>query len=245
MELLEQRQPAIIYVQSEDMVNELLTRVVSEKAAVIERHDEQTSETEEMEILKKLENGQLIAVVSNTTLATLAQAHCVEHFVSCHLTPGLDEFFKRCQPAFTSAKNTYLHLIYNNTQDIGHLDEWLSQKYPNRETLGKFYTELKKLAEVNSDFINPADIYDTFDMTKLGIETGLTIFEELQLLERSNDGINLLPSSGKKLDESKIHCRGQELKHGLAEVQSFQLERPIEKIWEEILRKIGMDGEQI
>ncbi len=242
-ELLERKQSIIIYVQSEDMVNELLTRVVSEKAAVIGRHDEQTSETEEMEILKKLEKGQLIAVVSNATFSTLAPTHCVEHFVFCHLTPGLDEFFKRCQPAFTSGKNAYLHLIYNDQKDIGYLDDWLDQKYPDRETLMNLRKALEGCIGVNGDFIKPKNLYSKLDITgmgitELGIETGLAIFEEVGALERNEDGIKLLPFSGRK---SKIHYRGEELKRGIAEIHSFQLEQSIEEIWEEILGKVDVD----
>ncbi len=112
--LLEQKQPTIVYVQSEAMIDRLLTRVVPEEEDVIGRCYQQTSEAEETEILEKLENGELIAAVSSTTLSTLTPAHPIEHFIFCHLVPGLEEFFKRCQPAFTSKKNTYLHLIYNN-----------------------------------------------------------------------------------------------------------------------------------
>ena len=112
----------------------MLTHVVGpEKADVIGKCGERTSEAEETEILEKLENGELIAVVSNTTFSALASSHCVEHFVFCHLVPSLDEFFRQCEPAFTSEKNAYLHLIYNSEQDI----EGLAQKYPDREDVGK------------------------------------------------------------------------------------------------------------
>ena len=245
LELLAQKQSTIIYVQSEEEINRLFSDVVPEKADVIEKHNTQISDVKEMEMLEKLARGELIAIVSSSAISMLQRFHHIENFVFCHLAPDLDVFFKRCEPAIVSAANACLHLIYNGKEDVKRLDQWLDRKYPNRETLGKFYTELKKLGEENGDFINPVDVYDTFDMAKLGIETGLTIFEELHLLERNKDGINLLPASGKMLDESKIHCRGQELKHGLAEVHAFQLEQPIEKIWEEMLRKVGMDGEQI
>ena len=149
MNLLEQKQPTLIYVQSEEMVDLLLERVLPEKADLIEKHGEQTSETEEMEILKRLENAELVAVVSDTTFSTMARAHCVEHFVFCHLVPSLDVFFKQCEPAFTSGKNAYLHLIYNTEQDIEGLNQWLTQKYPDAETLGRLYRELKELAGTN------------------------------------------------------------------------------------------------
>ena len=61
--LLDQKQPTLIYVQSEDKIHQLLDLVGPEKAAVIGRHSEQTSETEETEILEKLgEQDELIAI---------------------------------------------------------------------------------------------------------------------------------------------------------------------------------------
>ena len=207
LDLLEQKQPTVIYVQCEEMVNLLLERVIPEKADLIEKHGEQTFETEEIEILEKLESGELIAVVSDTTFSTLASSHCIEHFVFCHLVPGLDEFFRRCEPAFASEKNAYLHLIYNSEQDIENLDKWLTQKYPDREVLKKMYRELEKLAGVNGDFINPEKVYNELDIaelgiTELGLETGIAIFEEVGALERNKDGIKLSPFSGKEIGNS-------------------------------------------
>ena len=251
LELLEQKQPTIIYVQSEEMVELLLKRVVPEKADLIEKHSEQTSEAEEAEILGKLEKGELIAVVSNTAFSTLASSHCIEHFVFCHLVPSLDKFFNQCEPAFTLGKNAYLHLIYNKEQDFEGLDQWLTEKYPNEEAVGALYRELKKLAETDSNFIKPENVYNEnlyskLGMAKLGIETGLAIFEELQFLERNERGVKVLPDPEKRdLEESKIHCSGEELKHGIAAAQVFQLKQPIEQIWEEILEKLSVDSEQI
>ena len=241
LNLLEQKQPIIIYVQSEEMVDLLLERVVPEKADVIERHGERTSEAEEAEIFEKLEKGELIAVVSNTAFSTLTPSHGIEHFVFCHLVPGLDEFFKQCEPAFTSEKNTCLHLIYNSEQDI----KGLAQKYPDREALEKLYPELRKLAGTNGDFIRPENVYNELDIAKPGIETGLAIFEELQLLERNDEGINLLPPAGKKLDASEIYRRGEQLKNGAAGFQVFQFEQSIEQIWEALLKELNVDNEQI
>ena len=241
LELLEQKQPVLIYVQSEEMADLLLERVVPEKADVIGKCNERTSEAEEREILEKLKNGELIAVVSNTTFSALASSHCVEHFVFCHLVPSLDKFFNQCEPAFTSGKNAYLHLIYNSEQDI----DGLVQKYPNRKTLEKLYPELRKLAETNGDFIRPENVYNELDIAKPGIETGLAIFEELQLLERNDEGIKLLPPAGNKLDESEIYRRGEKLKKETADFQAFQLEHPIEQIWEEMLARLSVDSGQI
>ncbi len=251
LNLLEQKQPTLIYVQSEEMVELLLERVIPEKADLIEKHGEHTSESEEREILEKLENGEKIAVVSDTAFPTLVSPHRIEHFIFCHLVPGLDTFFKQCEPAFTSEKNAYLHLVYNGEQDAKGLNQWLTQKYPDAETLGKLYRELRDLVEIDGGFIKLENVYDEnicnkLGIVKLGVETGLAIFEELQFLERNESGVKVLPNPEKRgLDESEIHCGGEELKHGVAEVQAFQLKQSIEQIWEEIQEKLDVDSEQI
>ena len=83
-------------------------------------------------------------------------------------------------------------------------------------------------------------------MAKLGVETGLAIFEELQFLERNERGVKVLPNPEKRgLDESKIHCGGEALKHGIADAQAFQLKQPIEQIWEGLQEKLDVGSDQI
>ncbi len=247
LNLLEQKQPVIIYVQSEEKIGELLALVGPEKAAVIGRHDERTSEAEEAEILEKLEKGELIAIVSNTTLSTLAPSNCVEHFVFCHLVPDLDTFFKRCQPAFTPENNNYLHLIYNNEEDIAGLNQWLTQKYPDKEALRESYRELKELATANGGYVKLEEVYNALNMVELEVATGLVIFEELGFLERDGKGTVTLFLSPipRGLEESDTYRRGEELKKETAEFRAFQLEYSIEQIWEEILERLNIESEQI
>ena len=251
LELLEQKQSTLIYVQSEERMDQLLTLVGPEKADLIGKCNERTSEAEETEILEKLEKGELIAVVSNTTLSTLTSTHCVEHFVFCHLAPSLDKFFDQCEPAVTSGKNAYLHLIYNKEQDVEGLNQWLTQKYPDEEALGELYRVLRRLAETDEGFIKPENIYNEnicnkLGMAKLGVETGLAIFQELQFLERNERGVKVLPNPEKRdLDESKIHCGGEKLKLEIAEVQGFQLKQQIEQIWEGLQEKLDVGSDQM
>ncbi len=241
VKLMEQKQPTIIYVQSEEKIDQLLTLVGPEKAKVIGEHHAQASTAENTEILEKLEKGELTAIVSDTTFSTSIPSHCVEHFVFCHLAPSSDAFFDRCRPAFTSEKNTYLHLIYNSEQDM----EGFTQKYPDREALEKLYPELTNLAKTNGNFIKIENLYSESGIAKLSIETGLAIFEELQLLERNGENIKLLPPTGKKLDESEIYRRGEKLKKETADFEDFQLEYSIEQIWGEILERLNIESEQI
>ena len=241
LDLLEQKQPTIIYVQSEEKIDQLLTLVGPEKAKFIGEHNAQTSTAEDTEILEKLRKGELTAIVSDTAFSTSIPSHCVEHFVFCHLAPSSEAFFDRCQPAFTSEKNTYLHLIYNSEQDM----EGLTQKYPDREMLEKLYPELTNLAETNGNFITIGNLYSESGIAKLSIETGLAIFEELQLLERNGENIKLLPPTGKKLDESGIYLRGEKLKKETADFGDFQFEHSIEQIWEKMLEKLKVDNSQM
>ena len=117
--------------------------------------------------------------------------------------------------------------------------------------MGELYRELRKLVETDSDFIKAGNVYDEniyskLGMAKLGVETGLAIFEELQFLEQNKNGVKFLPDPEKRgLDESKIHCSGEELRQGIVEVQAFQLEQSIEQIWEALLKELNADNEQI
>ncbi len=123
--------------------------------------------------------------------------------------------------------------------------EGLVQKYPDREVLEKLYPELTKLAETNGNFIKIENLYRKLDIAKLSIETGLAIFEDLQLLERNGNGIKLLPPAGKQLDESEIYRKGEKLKKETEDFQIFQHNHSIEQIWEKMLEALNVDSEQI
>lgn len=244
--LLDQKQPTIIYVQSENKIHQLLDLVGPKKAAVIGKHNEQTSETEATEILKKLENRELIAAVSNTTFSELQTSDCVEHFVFCHLVPNVDEFFKRCQPAFASEKDSYLHLIYGSKQKIKELME----RYPKDELLRKLYQKIRTLIPIGK-LINFEDLHselckeNELDMAKLGFETGLVIFEELGLLKKSGGTIKRLGDVRTELNKSKTYCIGAELRKEIENSPSFQYEHSIEQIWEKMLEVLNVDSKQI
>ena len=244
--LLEQKQPTLIYVQSEEKIDQLLTLVGPEKATVIGKRNAQTSAAEDAEILEKLRMGKLVAIVSDTTFSTSIPSHCVEHFVFCHLAPSADAFFDRCQPAFTSEKDSYLHLIYESKQNV----EDLAEKYPNEKTLRKLYQKFRDRTPINTEFINPDNLYNELckenelDITNLGVETGFSIFEELEFLEQNEEGIRRLSTPPRKLEESKIYCRGKKLKEEIANSPAFQHEHSIEQIWEKMLEELNIDSEQ-
>ncbi|MDE0086290.1 MAG: hypothetical protein OXU23_11290 [Candidatus Poribacteria bacterium] len=219
-----------------------MKEILPEKADFIGTHNLQITDTEEIELLEKLENGDLIAIVTSATFSKLPEQHCVEHFVFCHPVLGFDEFFKRCQPAFTSVHSAYLHLIYNSTQDFQDTIEELDQMFPDREALIKLYREMRKLKDTKDGFVDMDNVNNELDIAKVGIETGLTIFEELGFIERNKEGIKLLLDvATKELNKSETYFKGEKLKREITEFQAFQLEHSIEQIWEKILENVSVN----
>lgn len=238
--LLELKQPSIIYVISDEKIKQFYDFVGSENVPVIGKHNEQTSEAEEMELLEKLDNGELIAVISSTKLSTITQSHCVRNFVFCHLSQGLDAFYKRCQPAFTSSQSAYLHLIYNSKQDR----EWLNQRYLDRKVLENLYSKLKNHSDEKGYVVMPDNLGNEMNLTEFGIESGLSLFEELELLHRNDKDIQFLTTPEKKdLGDSETYSFGNRLKQKIRESEDFQNKDSIEQIWDKILEKLDVDPE--
>ena len=64
------------------------------------------------------------------------------------------------------------------------------------------------------------------------IETGITIFEELQFIEIIDQNIKRLPSENKQLEDSKIYSEGLKRKEKVNR-ESYQLGMDsIENLWE-------------
>ncbi len=239
--LLELKQPTIIYVDSEEKTEVFFTHIAGEKADSIGRHNEYASETEERELLGKLSNNDLIAIVSNATFPTITEQHIIEHFVFCHPILDLDEFCKQCQPAFIPNQNTFLHLIYDTTQEFDSYREELTQKYPDRDTLKVIYGYINEYGKP----VNIEQLYQGLDLKNTTIETGIDIFEELQFIEIIDQEIKLLPAENKQLEESKIYCEGKKLKEKVNR-EAYQLGMDsIENLWEKIHETLGVEKEHI
>ena len=104
-------------MQSTDKINQLLTSVIPEKASIIGRHDETTTETEEIELLEKLKSGSLIGIVSSDvfSVSALETVPIVEEIAFCHLTAQLEDFFRRCKPVATSkGRHPYISFTTRN-----------------------------------------------------------------------------------------------------------------------------------
>ncbi len=243
--LLNEGTPCIIYVQSTDKLSQLLTSVIPEKASIIGTHDETTTETEEFELLEKLKSGQLIGVVSSAVFSTsaLETVPIVEHVVFCHLTTQPEDFFMRCKPMAHFQRTTSLHLLYNKESDARLLQEWSERTYPDRKLLTVLYRKLQETTR--TDWTEQETFIETLDInSRRAIETGLTIFEELALLERNTEPgqhyVKLLPARESNLERSKTFLKCQWLKQASQDFLKFQLDKNSQQIWERIKNEFGI-----
>ncbi len=251
LQLLELRKPTLIYVQDDEMVNNCMKLIGHEKMEVIKPHYRYTTEDEEREMLEKLENGELIAIVSNDVFSTLTTTHCVKHFVFCHLSRSLETLIERCKPAFTSSQTAFLHFIYHS-DNRDENNNWITQKYPThkypkRAELEALYKDLKHFIGIDNKYITPKKAYEKFDMDELKMQTSFAIFEELGLLIRNEKGLKLLASEGKKLEDSKVFCKGEKLrpqKQEILEFYDYQLEQTVVEFWNVINEKIHTKNEE-
>ena len=241
LNLLELKKPTLIYVQDEQKINQFYNLVKPEYKKMIGKHSNSTTKAEEKKLIVKLDKGELIAIVSNEILSTLTTEHCIEHFVFCHLVPGLEMLYAQCNPAFTSCHNTFLHLLYDSEQDL----KLLYNLYPDRKPLEKIYMGLRSTIDKMNGRIVKANIYEKMDVEKLKFEAGCAIFEELGLLERNEKGIKILSPIGKKLEESKIYRKGEKLKQGIKEFFDFQNKLNAEQIWDKLVENIDIAKERI
>lgn len=243
--LLNEDTPCIIYVLNTKKMNQLLTSVIPEKASVIGKHDKAMTIEEEIELLEKLRNGELIGVVSPATLsaAALEVVPIVEHVVFCHLAVQPEDFFIRCQPATNSQNTTSVHLLYNAESDVRLLQEWLGQTYPDRKSLTVLYRKLQGTAQ--TDFIDLDALINSLENnSERMIEFGLTIFEELALLERNTESgrhyVKLMPNRKNNLEKSKTFLKCGWLKQESQDFLKFQLQENLQQIWERIKDECGI-----
>ena len=241
LSLLNARKPCIIYVLNSEKVHQLLTRLIPEKASLLRKHDETTSEQEEIALLEEIQKGHRVGIVSSGTLSksALQRVPIVEHIAFCHLTSEQDMFFKRCLAVAYTQNATSIHLLYNEESDVQLLQNWANCSYPDRTRLTSFYRELRDT--ISTEFTQFESFSSAFvrNSDRL-IETGLTIFEELTLIERrTEDGagqqfVRLIPNQKSKLDRSKTFLKCQWLKQNSQDFQKFQLQENAQHIWERI-----------
>ena len=239
LKLLAREESCIIYVRDEEMLELLLTRLLPENIEGIARHDDTTSEAEEAALLEQLKNGELRTIASSSTFSDLSTFPVVKHVVFCHLAPSEHLFLKRCEPAFGTTETSYLHLIYSDTDEV-EMHDWISKKYPTDDELRRLYGNIRKTIQANG-----AEGYPEAEMLNGGLgalpalQTGLTIFEELQCIARDGEPghrlVQLLPAEKSDLSHSPTYLRGEWIKQTSPAFIEFQLKENIESMWERIL----------
>ncbi len=241
LSLLNANKPCIIYVLNSEKMHQLLTRLIPEKAVLLRRHNAATSEQEEIALLEEIQKRQIVGIVSSDMLSesALKNVSTVEHIVFCHLTPEKDVFFKRCLAAAHTQNTTSIHLLYNEETDVQLLQDWIDCIYPDRTELTTFYRRFRET--INTEFTPLANFTNTFEShSEKLIETVLTIFDELTLIERKTENgssqelVRLIPNQQSQLGSSRTFLKCQWLKKNSQEFQKFQLEENTKRIWERI-----------
>lgn len=235
LNLLAREESCIIYVRDEMMLDLLLTKLLPESIEGVARHTETTPEAEEAALLKQLETGELRTIASSSTFSRSEVFPFVKHVVLCHLAPSQDLFFKRCKPAFATAETSYLHLIYNNT-DESEMHNWISEKYPTGDELRRLYGSIRAVIQSNGTEGYPeAEILKGGFGSPLALQTGLTIFEELQFIERNGHPdsrlVKLLSGQKSDLSRSPTYLRAEWIKQTSPSFIEFQLKENIESMW--------------
>ena len=238
LKLLEREESCIIYVQDNEMLDCLLTRLLPESIEGIARHDETTSGEEEAALLKQLEAGELRTIASSSRLSNCEAFPFVKHIVFCHLTPSPDLFFKRCAPAFATEETSYLHLIYGDA-DGTEMQNWVAKKYPEKVELQQLFGGIRKVIQSNGAEGSPETAMLNGALgSPATVETGLTIFEELEFIERYTESehrlVKLRSAQRSDLSRSPTYLRGQWIKQTSPSFVEFQLKENIESMWERI-----------
>ncbi|MYG08902.1 single-stranded-DNA-specific exonuclease RecJ [Candidatus Poribacteria bacterium] len=237
LKLLAREESCIIYVRDEEMLDFLLTKLLPESLEGIAAHDETSGEAEAA-LLKQLARGELRTIASSSSLSSREAFPFVKHVVFCHLTPSADLFFKRCAPAFATQETSCLHLIYGDT-DGTEMRNWVRKKYPEKAELQQLYGGIRKAVQSNGaeGYAEAAMLNGTLGAPST-VETGLTIFEELEFIERYGESghrlVKLCPAQKSDLSRSPTYLRGEWIKQTSPSFIEFQLKENIESMWERI-----------
>ena len=238
LNLLAREESCIIYVQDNEMLDSLLTRLLPESIEGIARHDEKTTATEETELAKQLACGELRTIASSTRVTNPDVFPFVQHIVFCHLTPSTDLFFKRCAPAFATEDTSFLHFIYGDADGTA-IQNWVTKKYPEKNELQELYGGIRETVQSNgTEGFPETEILNGTLGVPLTVETGLTIFEELGFIERYGEPghrlVRLRSAERSELSRSPTYLRGNLIKQTYPSFVEFQLKENIESMWERI-----------
>ena len=243
--LLDNNNKCIIYVHDTAKIDQLLTHILPEHVSTIGTHDDTTSLEEEIQLLEKLNSGVLNTVVSSEAFSESAIENVpnIDHVVFCHLTHQPQDFFKRCKPAENTQNTTMFHLIYNTDADVRLMEEYINNSLPDKKFLTVLYQKLKETAGTN--YIEVESLTKSLvDTSEQVINTGLSIFQELDFIERKTESdrhfVKLLPAEKKQLERSKTYLKCDWLKQNNREFLNFQLQENCQQIWERIKDECGI-----
>jgi hypothetical protein len=237
LNLLEQKEPTLLYVRDEKALDQLFEMLGSTEK--IGRCETDMSEADKVQVTEKLARGELLAIASNCTLTQLPH---INHIVFCHPIPQHLTFFNRCQPAFKHPETTYIHLIYQ-LKDIEWMQKCISWEYPDEHILRQLYKCLQTLNQNGVHRLKLEAVVveaQTDSIPVPAVKSGLSILEELQLLTQypssPKQELQLLPPPSKKrqLHESETYLNGEQMKQEIQWFSEFQLRQNVKQIWEKV-----------
>ena len=142
-QILDQDEPTLIYVRNDKAIDQLLGLIQSSGKQLVGKCEAETSNDKKQILAEMLAEDKIRAIISAATINFLPK---VQHVILCHPFSIPDLFFERCKSAFNNEYTTDLHLIYND-RDFEFERRLLMQQYPDRETLGTVYQNLRVLTK--------------------------------------------------------------------------------------------------
>ena len=119
------------------------------------------------------------------------------------------------------------------------MQNWIAKRYPQKAELQQLYGGIRNVVQSNgADGYPEAAILNGTLGAPATVKTGLTIFEELQLIRRygepSHRHVQILSTEKSSLSRSLTYVRGEWIKRTYPSFVEFQLKENIESIWERI-----------
>lgn len=236
LNLIEKKHPTVFYVMNEEKVNQFIRIVGNKQSNLIGTHHATTTKDDETTLSERLEKGELSCIVSCGTFSHLITHHNIEHIVFCHLTPSLDVFVNRCQPAFLSKNHCFIHLIYDPETDL----DYIKNSYPDRIAFMEFFENILQINGIKTRFLTIDDILSKLKMDKPTFEPLCNIFQEIGMIEKNKSGVKLLSKPKKKLEESTVFIEGLEERKHYQEFYDFQQKHTYVELWDKIGEKEEM-----
>ena len=110
-QILDQDEPALIYVRNDKAIDQLLGLMQSSGKQLVGKCEVGTPNDKKQILAEMLAEDKIKAIISAETINFLPK---VQHIVLCHPFSIPDLFFDRCKSAFNGDYTTDLHLIYHD-----------------------------------------------------------------------------------------------------------------------------------